>query len=148
MQLYHYGGCFSCKDLSSQSFKFRELIRHLNCNDQQAYDLFSGFIELFQNIIQHAADVPNKKQGLETASITLSRINEGAYRLQSQNFIASNDVHHVIEQFSSFSTLKAAKDKAILGLYLLNKCSKHTLTSTIEDNHFEGFKTLTITSFI
>jgi anti-sigma regulatory factor (Ser/Thr protein kinase) len=148
MQLYCYDGYFSSQDLSTQSFKFKELIHHLNCNDQQAYDLFLGFIELFQNVILHATVIPNEKRKLKSSSITLSVINEKTYRLQSQNLITSNDVHHIREQFSSLSTLKAAKEKATLGLYLLNKCSKHTLTSTIDNNDLEGFKTLTITSYI
>jgi len=148
MQLYCYDGHFSSQDLNSQCFKFKELIHHLNCSNQQAYDLFSGFMELFQNLIQHAAVAPNNKQKLKASRITLSLINNKTYRLQSQNLIAINDVHHIRERFSSFRTLKAAKDRATLGLYLLNKCSKFTLTSTIEDNDIEGFKTLTITSSI
>jgi hypothetical protein len=148
MQLYCYDGHFSSQVLSSQCFKFKELIHHLNCSNQQAYDLFSGFMELFQNLIQHAAVAPNNKQNLKASRITLSLINNKTYRLQSQNLIAINDIQHIRERFSSFRTLKAAKDKATLGLYLLSKCSKFTLTSTIEDNDREGFKTLTITSSI
>ena len=148
MLLYSYNGHFTGDTLTNQGIKFKTVIRNLNCDNQKAYDLFSGFVALFQNITLHAAHKPIDKQETPTAGITLLLLGEKTLILQSKNLIAADKVDYLREKFSSLSTLKKAKEKAVMGLYILNKCSRHTLTTTVEDSVYRNFKTFTLTTSI
>ena len=148
MLLYRYDEKFTSEAFTNQGFKFKAIIRNLKSDKQQAYDLFSGFVELFQNITLHATDCPTGEKTSQTANITLSLLGEKNYQLQSQNLIAAHKIYCFREKFSSLSTLKKAKEKAVMGLYILNKCSRQTLTNTLEDSVYQGFKTLTLTTSI
>jgi len=148
MLLYRYDGQFNRDAFTNQSIKFKTVIRNLNCDKQQTYDLFSGFVELFQNITLHAAHKPIDKQETSTAGITLLHLGEKTFILQSKNLIAADKVDYLREKFSSLSTLKKANEKAVMGLYILNKCSGQTLTNTVEDSVYRDFKTLTLTTSI
>jgi|APCry1669188970_1035186.scaffolds.fasta_scaffold32603_3 Family of unknown function (DUF6272) len=148
MYLYCYYGPFLSKDLIVQSTRFREVTQHLNCEYQQAYDLFSSFIELFRNIVQHAARNPLVKDlNCHASSITLSLIAENHYKLQSQNFIAPESEHSFREKIATLGTLKEAKENAVIGLYLLNSISKHTFSSNLEKNIGSPLNTLTLTTY-
>jgi len=147
MYLYCYYGPFSSKDLIIQSTHFREVIQHLNCEYQQAYDLFSSFVELFRNIDQHAARNPVEELDCHSSSITLSLIAENHYKLESQNFIAPDSEHSFSKKILSLETLKEAKDNAVIGLYLLNRISKQTFSSRLEKNIGSILNTLTLTTY-
>jgi hypothetical protein len=143
MNLYFYDGPFSTESLTIESAKFRSIIHKLQCDAEQAYDLFSSFIELFQNITQHA----KKPQGQDTASsssIALIHDHQNRYSLVAHNLMPSDEESILKEKLSLLDNLKKAKQDSTLGLYLLMKSSKKTLSYKLEKSKYPGLSKISL----
>lgn len=139
MNAYCYEGPFCSEYFTDESIKFREILRSLKCDDQQAYDLFSSFIELFHNIAQHAAKLPLQNDAFIN-SITLVHSDEKHYSLKAQNLIPSYQEQALQKRLLSLNSLSKAKQHSVLGLYLLMKSSRQALTWTFTKSKFSAYK--------
>ena len=143
MNAYSYEGPFSSAYFTDESLKFREILRSLNCDRQQSYDLFSSFIELFHNISQHAAKLPSQNDAF-TNSITLVHSDEKHYSLKAQNLIPRHLEQALQERLLSLNSLSNAKQRSVMGLYLLMKSSRQALTWTFTKSNYSAFKTFNL----
>jgi len=143
MNVYFYDGPFSSESLSIESTKFRSIIHQLQCGTEQAYDLFSSFIELFQNIAQHARK-PQAQDTGSNSSIALVHDHQNRYSLVTHNLTSSDEGSIFKEKLSSLDNLKKAKQDSTLGLYLLMKSSKKALSYTFEESEYPGLHKISL----
>ena len=139
MNVYCFEGPFSSEYLTNESVKFKEILCSSKCDRQQAYGLFSSFIELFHNISQHAAKLPSQSDAFINC-ITLVHSGENDYSLKAQNLIPNHQEHVLQESLFSLNSLSKAKQHSVLGLYLLMKSSRQALTWTFSESKNSSYK--------
>jgi hypothetical protein len=134
VEAYLYDGPFESKYLATESQIFRSALHELSCNDQHAYSLFTGFIELFQNIAHHAETSRLSICSSINASIGLTLPAQNEYKLSARNLVSREQEYVLIGKLSSLDNLRKAKGSLALGLYLIKMVSKGPLIYNFQDS--------------
>jgi hypothetical protein len=123
---YCHAGNFTEHTLHRESLQFRQILEKIGCDLELQYRLFTGFIEVFQNIIQHAVNpaVNETEEPQMTVSqyLLLRETSTARWEIKSCNLIHNSAINQLTLLYSEASPkLSEAYKKGHVGLYLLSQ---------------------------